>query len=69
MHDPEKVLTHLLLMLHLLDSTLSESSLNKTSKPHWFFTYLVHSTQYSQNIVLYEDLEKVLTSLLLMLYL
>ena len=34
--------------------------------PKRLFTYLVRSTQYSQNIVLYNDLEKLLTSFLLM---
>ena len=31
-----------------------------------FFSYLVRNTQYSQNIVLYNELEELLTSLLLM---
>ena len=37
--------------------------------PKRFFTYLVRSTQYSKNIVLYNDSEKLLTSSLFMSHL
>ena len=70
MLDPENVLTSLLLMLHLGDSTLKESPLNKTSKSEeivrLFFTLF---TKYSQNILLYDDLENIITYLLLRLHL
>ena len=60
--DLEK-LTSVLLMPHLWDSALNELSLNKTFEYEEIFqTYL--STQYSQNIALYNDLEKLLTSIL-----
>ena len=54
-------------MPHLWDSTLNEPSLKKTSE----FEEIFHlfSTQYSQNIVLYNDLNKLLTSLLLISHL
>ena len=48
---------------------LNEPSLSKTAKSEEIFPLLERNTQYSQNIVLYNDLEKVLTSLLLMLHL
>ena len=54
----KKVSTSLLLMLHLRDNTSNELSLKKRQNPKRFFTYLVRSAQYSQNCVLYNDLEK-----------
>ena len=60
MHDLEKVLT---------SQYLKRIVFNKMSQSEViFYLSVVRSTQYSQNIVLNKDLEKVLTSLLLMLH-
>ena len=65
--DQEKLLTSSLLIPHLRDSTLNEPSLNKTFESEkMFHLSRTISTHYSQNIVLYNDLEELLNYLLIM---